>query len=115
MHRRPYIAFSLRPQPRINLELLKPWPANRKVFDAIRTGNPDEAMKCIAARLRGEDPNPYPLYANAFMDFRQTLMTIGKNVDEGVQSIIVQDLKGETSAICMRVGLWIWYANRSLV
>ncbi|KAL0072615.1 hypothetical protein AAF712_000378 [Marasmius tenuissimus] len=71
---------------------------NKPLLDAVRRGNPAEAM--AVARANGQ--NPHPLFQNAFLDVRQTLMTMGNNLDNGCTEMILQD-KGQDYAICLRV------------
>ncbi|KAJ7186897.1 hypothetical protein C8R46DRAFT_1058361 [Mycena filopes] len=75
--------------------------SNKPIAEAIRRHNMGEATLIDASRRKGMD-NPFPLYGNAFMDLRQTLMTIGNACDQGMVPLVLQD-KGETSGICMRV------------
>ncbi|KAJ7485144.1 hypothetical protein B0H11DRAFT_1152028 [Mycena galericulata] len=75
--------------------------SNKPVMEAIRRHNVGEAQMIHDSRMNGVD-NPIPLYTNAFMDLRQTLMTIGNACDRGMPPIVLQDT-GEASGICMRV------------
>ncbi|KAF9262697.1 hypothetical protein L218DRAFT_929193 [Marasmius fiardii PR-910] len=75
------------------------WHSNEdSLLKAVRRGNVAEAQ--AAFKAHGE--NPFPLYQNAFMDVRQTLMALGKHLDDGYSEVILQD-KGEDYAICMRI------------
>ncbi|KAJ7911612.1 hypothetical protein B0H13DRAFT_2009380 [Mycena leptocephala] len=74
--------------------------SNKPVLEAIGRHNIAEATMIDASQMRGID-NPFPLYTNAFMDLRQTLMSIGNACDSGLAPVILQD-KGESSGICMR-------------
>ncbi|KAJ6516791.1 hypothetical protein C8R47DRAFT_1313162 [Mycena vitilis] len=76
--------------------------SNKSVLDAIVRYNIAEATDFDTRKMRGLDPNPTPLYTNAFSDLRQSLMSIGHACDNGMAPIILQD-KGESSGICMRV------------
>ncbi|KAJ7302330.1 hypothetical protein DFH08DRAFT_1089806 [Mycena albidolilacea] len=75
--------------------------SNRPILDAIRRHNLAEATLVDESRKRGIE-NPIPLYTNAFMDLRQSLMTIGDACDNGMKPLILQDAE-HTSGICMRV------------
>jgi hypothetical protein len=66
-----------------------------------------------ASQMRGID-NPFPLYTNAFMDLRQTLMSIGNACDSGLAPVILQD-KGESSGICMRVSNLALFSRTQLI
>lgn len=80
---------------------LGPWPRDRPLLQAVRRGNLHEVKMVQEAMRRGE--NPAPLYQNAFMDLRQTLMSLGNVWDTGVKNALVQDRECETSAIHLRV------------
>ncbi|KAG7091274.1 hypothetical protein E1B28_010323 [Marasmius oreades] len=73
-------------------------PENKPLVLAVRRGNFAE----VTAMLKARGENPFPLYQNAFMDVRQTLMTLGKHFDDGHPEAVLQD-KGHDYAICMRV------------
>ncbi|KAF7328860.1 MYND-type domain-containing protein [Mycena venus] len=75
--------------------------STKPVLEGIRRHNIAEATQFDASQMRGID-NPFPLYSNAFMDLRQTLMAIANACDNGMAPLILQD-KGESSGICMRV------------
>ncbi|KAJ7086414.1 hypothetical protein B0H15DRAFT_986576 [Mycena belliarum] len=75
--------------------------SNKPVLDAIRRHNIGEATMIYESKMKGID-NPVPLYTNAFMDVRQTLMSIGNACDSGMNPIVLQD-PGQSSGICMRV------------
>ncbi|KAJ7119644.1 hypothetical protein C8R44DRAFT_706503 [Mycena epipterygia] len=75
--------------------------SNKTVLEAIRRHNIGEATMIYDSKMKGID-NPIPLYSNAFMDVRQTLMSIGNACDTGMHPVILQD-PGESSGICMRV------------
>lgn len=75
---------------------------NKPVLEAIRRHNVGEATLIEESQMRGID-NPFsPLYTNAFMDVRQTLMSIATACDKGMAPVTVQD-KEQSSGICMRV------------
>lgn len=101
------------PKPPVNPISYPSWfrnESNTPVLDAIRRHNVGEATLIDGSQMRGVD-NPFPLYTNAFMDLRQTFMTIANACDKGMLPLILQD-KGESSGICMRVSfpplLWSW-------
>ncbi|KAJ7747644.1 hypothetical protein DFH07DRAFT_575751 [Mycena maculata] len=75
--------------------------SNKPILEAIRRHNIGEATMIHESRMKGID-NPIPLYANAFMDLRQSLMSIGNACDNGLRPIVLQD-PGQSSGICMRV------------
>ncbi|THU98789.1 hypothetical protein K435DRAFT_720412 [Dendrothele bispora CBS 962.96] len=61
-----------------------------KVYDAVRRSNLTEKL---AMMERGDDA--FPLYQNAFMDVRQTLMTLASNWDKGKGFGVLQDQADE--------------------
>ncbi|KAL0570765.1 hypothetical protein V5O48_011193 [Marasmius crinis-equi] len=73
-------------------------PKNKPLLTAVRRGNPAEAFAVAAAG----GTNPHPLFQNAFIDVRQTLMSMGNAVDIGRKEMIMQD-EGRDYAICLRV------------
>ena len=75
---------------------------NKPLLDAVRRGNYAEAF--AVAKANGS--SPYPLFQNAFMDVRQTLMTMGNNLDNDCTQMILQDKEHEY-AICLRVGIML--------
>ncbi|KAJ7688956.1 hypothetical protein B0H17DRAFT_1331915 [Mycena rosella] len=75
--------------------------SNTTVLEGIRRHNVGEATIIHDNKMKGID-NPIPLYSNAFMDVRQTLMSIANACDCGMPPIVLQD-PGESSGICMRV------------
>ncbi|KAJ6524444.1 hypothetical protein DFH09DRAFT_1372184 [Mycena vulgaris] len=75
--------------------------SNKPVLEAIRRHNVGEASMIHDSQMKGI-ANPIPLYTNAFMDVRQTLMSIANACDSGMHPIVLQD-PGESSGICMRV------------
>ncbi|KAJ6608522.1 hypothetical protein B0H10DRAFT_1815742 [Mycena sp. CBHHK59/15] len=88
----------------LNPSAYKPWhmdPTNKPVFTAVRRHNIAEANFIYDNRMRGND-DPFPLYASPFMDLRQSIMTIGKNWDEGASTMMLQD-KEQKACICIRV------------
>ncbi|KAJ7280188.1 hypothetical protein C8J57DRAFT_120655 [Mycena rebaudengoi] len=88
--------------PRLDPTSYPAWPkSNKPILEAIRRHNVGEATFIHNSRLRGNN-DPYPLFSNAFMDLRQTLMSIGNACDNGMRPVVIQD-EGDTSGICMRV------------
>ncbi|KAJ6510595.1 hypothetical protein C8R45DRAFT_964605 [Mycena sanguinolenta] len=91
------------PAPPLNPNIYPPWFRSeppKSVLEAIRRNNIAEATLVDMSQMRGV--NPFPLYKNAFMDLRQTLMSIADACDKGMVPLVLQD-KGESSGICMRV------------
>ena len=93
----------LNPNPPLDLEQYSKWPQGYKgVFDAIRRGNLEEAAMTQLAMRQGQDPAR--LYVNAFMDVRQTLMSLANNCEtSGYKHAVVQDLDQDKCAINLRV------------
>lgn len=60
-----------------------------------------EAMKNYNAQARGL-PDPFALYSSAFLDARQTLRHLCRNLEDGMAVNILQD-KDQNEAICIRV------------
>lgn len=75
------------------------WSASqsKSVYESVRRGNLAEAMRNYA---HGDEA--FPLYQNAFLDVRQTLMSLARNWDNGLSYAVLQD-KNNDFAICMRV------------
>lgn len=90
------------------------WSSNhpKSVYESVRRSNPAEAMKNMQARAFGE--NAFPLYQNAFLDVRQTIMTLAKNFDEGHRIAILQD-KDSEYAICVRVSILLCACRQFLI
>jgi hypothetical protein len=89
--------------PRLDPKSYSAWSkSNKPLIEAVRRHNMGEAAFIEKSKVIGNG-NPFPLFSNAFMDLRQTLMSIGKACDRAViPPIIIQD-EGEVSGICMRV------------
>ncbi|EEB98619.1 hypothetical protein MPER_01841, partial [Moniliophthora perniciosa FA553] len=68
--------------------------------DAVKRASFVEQDAFIRARSQGQQP--FPLYVNAFMDFRQTLVNLGHYADRGAKYIAIQD-KSQEYGICMRI------------
>jgi len=68
------------------------------VYEAIRRSDLNESW---AAMERGQD-TAFPLYQNAFMDVRQTLMTLANNWDNGKAFAVLQD-KADEHIIFLRL------------
>ncbi|RDX41978.1 hypothetical protein OH76DRAFT_1467037 [Lentinus brumalis] len=100
----PLNMSSTRPWP-----MLKPWDASasssaqgRPVFNAVRRTSVQEMAEHAQALRAGQRYDPSPLYTNAFMDIRQTMMSIGHALDRGQRWCIIQDTKCETYALNIR-------------
>ncbi|VDB84565.1 unnamed protein product [Peniophora sp. CBMAI 1063] len=75
----------------------------RPVFDAVRRSNMAEVLKVAEARrTTGNASSAFPLYANAFMDLRQTIMSLAKNFDTNHPVALLQD-ENQRAAISMRM------------
>lgn len=85
-----------------NPSALRVWSQNsqKPALEAIRRGNFAEAMQNVAASSRGTEA--FPLYKNAFIDLRQTLMHLAKQWDNKNDVAIIQDAE-QDHAICVRV------------
>lgn len=93
------------PKPPLDLQQYSKWPQGYKgVFDAIRRGNLEEAAMTQLAMRQGQDPAR--LYVNAFMDVRQTLMSLANNCETGYKHAVMQDLDQDKCAINLRVRLF---------
>ncbi len=92
----------INPKPPLDLNKYSKWPRNCKgLFTAIRRGNLEEVAMTQMAMREGQDPAP--LYVNAFMDVRQTLMSLANNAENGLKHAVMQDLDKEKCAINLRV------------
>lgn len=93
---------SINPKPPLALNQYSKWPANPKgLYEAIRRGNFEEVVMTQAAIREGR--NPVSLYVNAFMDVRQTLMSLAVNYEKGLKHGVMQDPEKEKCAINLRV------------
>ncbi|EEB96698.1 hypothetical protein MPER_04124, partial [Moniliophthora perniciosa FA553] len=72
----------------------------KSIYESTRRGNIAEALQNTKARLAGT--TAFPLYESAFIDVRQTIMSLAKNMDNGFDRAIMQD-KDHNVAICIRV------------
>ncbi|KAI0767665.1 hypothetical protein C8Q74DRAFT_1204403 [Fomes fomentarius] len=87
--------------------MLKPWndasgSAGRSIFDAVRRSSYQEMGEHLLAMRTGQVYAPSPLYTNAFMDVRQTIMGIGKALDNGQRWCLLQDRGGQIFAMNIR-------------
>ncbi|KAK0220407.1 hypothetical protein IW262DRAFT_1384355 [Armillaria fumosa] len=73
----------------------------KSAFDAMQRTSMAEAMKNYNAQARGL-PDPFALYSSAFLDARQTLRHLCRNLEDGMTVNILQD-KDQNEAICIRV------------
>lgn len=71
-----------------------------------------EALQNQAARIPGAK-EAFPLYADAFMDARQTSRHLARNFEQGMTSMIMRD-KEDSQAICIRVRLLSHVLSTSL-
>jgi hypothetical protein len=86
---------AINPNPPLALDQYPKWPRNSKIlYESIRRGNIDEAVSGVKST---------PLYANAFMDVRQTLMSLAVQYEKGIKYAILQDRQKEKCAINIRV------------
>ncbi|KAJ7117892.1 hypothetical protein C8R43DRAFT_100471 [Mycena crocata] len=91
------------PTPPLDPTAYPSWFSDKSsILEAIRRHNIGEATMIYDGKMKGIDNPMGPLYANAFMDLRQTLMSIANACDVGMHPIVLQD-PGESSGICMRV------------
>ena len=85
-----------------------PQPGGRPLFQAVMRGNFEEARRNMAAHLGLGSGQP-ELFADPFTDLRQTIMGIGKFLDEGMRWCILQDENGQC-AVNLRVRRRTWLA-----
>ncbi|KAK0449821.1 uncharacterized protein EV420DRAFT_766086 [Desarmillaria tabescens] len=86
----------------INPSKLPLWKNQSKsAFDAMQRTSMAEAMRNYNARARGL-PDPFALYSSAFIDARQTLRHLCRNLEDGMAVNILQD-KDHNEVICIRV------------
>ncbi|KAI0032959.1 hypothetical protein K488DRAFT_48696 [Vararia minispora EC-137] len=85
----------------VNPTVLPRWEGE-SVFDSVRRGNIQEAMQNWNSVTQGRGFSTSPLYENAFIDVRQTVMHLGKNFDEGRSTFVLQD-KDQQEALCIRI------------
>ncbi|KZV66415.1 hypothetical protein PENSPDRAFT_654889 [Peniophora sp. CONT] len=75
---------------------------DQAVYNAIQRGSIAEAMKNSQAHAQGSPGDAFPLYQNAFIDLRQTIMHMAKYFDQGRNSVILQD-EDKEEVICIRI------------
>ncbi|KAG7448862.1 uncharacterized protein BT62DRAFT_731197 [Guyanagaster necrorhizus] len=86
----------------INPSKLPRWENQPKsAFDAMQRTSMAEAVKNFNARTRGL-PDPFALYSSAFLDARQTLRHLCRNLETGMDINVLQD-KDHNEVICIRV------------
>ncbi|KAJ3777401.1 hypothetical protein FB446DRAFT_681134 [Lentinula raphanica] len=73
----------------------------KPLLEVVNRGNIREAYATLQAKMQGKF-SAWDLYENVFMDIRQTIMTLGNNIDNGRKTTIIQDQESKC-AICMRV------------
>ncbi|KAM5546031.1 hypothetical protein V8D89_000157 [Ganoderma adspersum] len=86
---------------------LSPWPTpkggeGRSLFDAVQRGSLHESRQIFAKKLAGGSAVP-ELYVDPFTDLRQTMMGIGKWLDQGLRWCVLQDREKEHCAVNMRI------------
>lgn len=96
--------------------MMKPWndtsgSGGRSIFDAVRRSSYQEMGEHLLAMRAGQVYNPSPLYTNAFMDLRQTIMSIGQALDNGQRWCLLQDRGGQIFAMNIRVSLGTAYTR----
>ena len=74
----------------------------RPLFEAVRRGSIQESRQIHAAKMAGGSDVP-TLYVDPFTDLRQTLMGLGKFLDDGVRWCVLQDREKKHCAINLRV------------
>ena len=74
----------------------------RSLFEAVRRGSIQESRQIHAAKMAGGSDVP-TLYVDPFTDLRQTLMGLGKFLDDGVRWCVLQDREKKHCAINLRV------------
>ncbi|KAJ7590741.1 hypothetical protein C8J56DRAFT_1134477 [Mycena floridula] len=84
----------------IDLKLPKWNFNNRKLLESVRRHNLVEAALNFRAKENGVETNP--LYTNAFMDLRQSLMSIANVLDQKRDVLVLEDKEG-TSGISMKL------------
>ncbi|KAJ7226886.1 hypothetical protein GGX14DRAFT_417564 [Mycena pura] len=75
--------------------------SNKPVIEAIRRHNVGEATLIAESHEKGIN-DPFPLFANAFMDLRQSLMSIANACDTSMSPVVLQD-EADSSGICIRL------------
>lgn len=91
---------------KLNPAELSKWSrtSSEKLLKAVERHNMQEATM-VANSQSGMGPSdPFPLYANPFMDVRQTMMSIGNLWDTGCSAALMQNQEG-TSGIAFRVSV----------
>ena len=86
---------------------LIPWPTpegseGRSLFEAVQRGSLEESRQIFAKKLMGGSAVP-ELFVDPFTDLRQTMMGLGKWLDQGLRWCILQDREKEHCAVNIRV------------
>ncbi|TBU39347.1 hypothetical protein BD309DRAFT_1083464 [Dichomitus squalens] len=74
----------------------------RSLFEAVQRGNMQEALQVYETKKAGGSTVP-TLYVDPFMDLRQTMMGLGKYLDDGLRWCVLQDQEKEHCAVNLRV------------
>ena len=90
-----------------DLSTLTSWPLQkggkgRSLFDAVHRGSLHESRQIFAKKMAGGSAVP-ELYVDPFTDLRQTMMGIGRWLDQGLTWCVLQDREKEHCAVNMRV------------
>ncbi|KAF8891974.1 hypothetical protein CPB85DRAFT_1482585 [Mucidula mucida] len=86
------------------------FPLNPTKLSAWKNDNTDAPASDLTFRnstaeatLRAEMPNPFPLYASAFMDARRALRRIAQLFEAGQSVFVLNEAQEHAEAICMRI------------
>ncbi|KAL1741785.1 hypothetical protein HDZ31DRAFT_44669 [Schizophyllum fasciatum] len=74
----------------------------KSVEKGVRRGNAVEAFEAERIEIEGRVREPFPLYINAFMDLRQTILHLARNFDAGRSMILLENIE-QTESICVRI------------
>ncbi|KAI1792749.1 hypothetical protein LXA43DRAFT_1060444 [Ganoderma leucocontextum] len=91
----------------LSLPDLPPWPVpkgneGRSLFEAVQRGSIHESRQIHAKKLAGGSAVP-ELFVDPFTDLRQTMMGLGKWLDQGLRWCVLQDREKEHCAVNVRI------------
>ncbi len=88
----------------INIKSLHKWPLGSSLYESVRRGNWQESMANYSSRMGGSsNTEASALSGNAFMDLRQTILSLANSWDKGSRVAVMQDEDHEKCAVNIRV------------
>ncbi|PSR74746.1 hypothetical protein PHLCEN_2v9625 [Hermanssonia centrifuga] len=87
----------------INIKSLHKWPLGSSLYESVRRGNWQESMANYSSRIGGGNTEASALSGNAFMDLRQTILSLANSWDKGIRVAVMQDEDHEKCAVNIRI------------